>query len=356
MSKKQKTILTISSITLTLVLTLGGIWYVHDRQRIEPVSDYDTTVLAQNESGITHVSPSTDLQTEVTEIASSIAEILTATEAPEFPSEISIETTESPAVPEVVASESARQEDIVAKATKQFPVKTAETQKKESPVTKKDPVVTSETTTKKEEPPQTESDNPSRDEEVIPKQPAKSNNEKTSSTPMKSGEPTKESSNKANKKSDEDRTTKPSVTDSPTTDPPATKTTEKVTEKPTEAVTEKSTEAPKCKHNWVWKTHIETKTIPAKTHDVPVYDDGWDEAVTVRKIYCSSCKNIYDDLDDYYEHDFCFGSFGHMTVIDHYIHHEPELLFIDTIVDEPERKETVTVNDYQYCSLCGEHK
>lgn len=352
MSKRRKIILTISSITLTISLTLGGIWYARDHQRIETVSDSDTTVLSQNESGITNVSPSTDLQTEATEIASSITEIHTATEAPEFPSEISVETTASPAVPEVVASESVRQEGIVAKATKQFPVKTAETQKKETSITKKDPVVSSEATTKKEEASQKEADNPSRNEEVIPKQSVKSDNKKTSSTPTKSEEPSKEAKNKPN----EDCAAKSSVTDPPATDPPASNSTEKITEKPTEAVTEKSTEAPKCKHNWVWKTHIETKTIPAKTHDVPVYDDGWDEAVTVRKIYCSSCKNIYDDLDDYYEHDFCFGSFGHMTVIDHYIHHEPELLFIDTIVDEPERKETVTVNDYQYCSLCGEHK
>lgn len=347
MSKRRKIILTISSITLTISLTFGGIWYARDRQRIETVSDSDTTVLSQNESGITHVSPSTDLQTEATEIASSITEILTATEAPEFPSEISVETTESPAVPEVVASESARQEGIVAKATKQFPIKTAETQKKESPITKKDPVVTNETTTKKDEPSQIETDNPSRNEEVIPKQPVKSDNEKTSSTP------TKESPTKAKKESNETVASKPSLPDPPTTDPPASNTT---AAKPTEAVTEKSTEAPKCKHNWVWKTHIETKIIPAKTHDVPVYDDGWDEAVTVQKIYCPCCKTIYEDLDDYYNRDTCFGNFGHITVIDHYIHHEPELLFIDTIVDEPERKETVTVNDYQYCSLCGEHR
>ena len=45
-----------------------------------------------------------------------------------------------------------------------------------------------------------------------------------------------------------------------------------------------------------------------------------------------------------------------MTVIDHYIHHEPELLFIDTVVDEPARTEAVTVNDYEYCSKCGERK
>ena len=119
---------------------------------------------------------------------------------------------------------------------------------------------------------------------------------------------------------------------------------------------EPSTEVTKCKHTWVWATHTETKTIPEVCHEEPVYNDGWDEAVTVRKIYCSECQNIYEDLDDYYDHDFCFGSFGHMTVVDHYIHHDPELLYYDTIVDQPAREETVTVKDYQYCSLCGARK
>ncbi|MBR3538054.1 MAG: hypothetical protein IKN79_03155 [Eubacterium sp.] len=111
-----------------------------------------------------------------------------------------------------------------------------------------------------------------------------------------------------------------------------------------------------CSHTWVWKTHTETKTIPEKSHEVPVYDDGWDEAVTVRKIYCSECENLYEDNEDYYAHDKCHGSFGHMTVIDHYIHHEPEILYYDTIVDEPAHEETVTVKDYEYCSKCGEKK
>ncbi|MBQ9872752.1 MAG: hypothetical protein IJM27_12600 [Eubacterium sp.] len=117
-----------------------------------------------------------------------------------------------------------------------------------------------------------------------------------------------------------------------------------------------STEKPVCTHKWVWKTHTETKVIPEVSHEVPVYDDGWDEAVTVRKIYCSECEQLYEDNEDYYAHDKCHGSFGHMTVIDHYIHHEPEVLYYDTIVDEPEHKETVTVNDYEYCSICGTRK
>lgn len=124
----------------------------------------------------------------------------------------------------------------------------------------------------------------------------------------------------------------------------------------TKTATEQTAEVPACKHSWTWATHTETKYVPEVSHKVPIYNDGWDEAVTVRKIYCSECHKIYEDLDDYYDHDFCFGSFGHKTVTDHYIHHEPELLYYDTIVDEPEHNETVTIKDYQYCSLCGERK
>lgn len=125
---------------------------------------------------------------------------------------------------------------------------------------------------------------------------------------------------------------------------------------PTKHKTEKPTETQECKHIWVWSTHTETVVIPEVSHEEPVYNDGWDEAITVRKIYCSECQNIYEDLDDYYDHDFCFGSFGHMTVVDHYVHHEPELLYYDTIVDEPERRECVIVKDYEYCSICNKHK
>ena len=87
-----------------------------------------------------------------------------------------------------------------------------------------------------------------------------------------------------------------------------------------------------------------------------MYNDGWDEAVKVRKILCPCCNTIYEDLADYNNRDLCYGNFGHITVVDHYIHHDPELLYYDTIVDEPEHEETVTVKDYQYCSICGERK
>ena len=124
----------------------------------------------------------------------------------------------------------------------------------------------------------------------------------------------------------------------------------------TEKPTEKKTEAPKCNHTWVWATHTETKTIPEVCHDVPVYDDGWDEPVYAQKVYCSECESLYDSSEAFYAKDHCHGNSGLITVVDHYIHHEPEILYYDTIVDQPERQETVTVKDYQYCSICGERK
>ncbi len=124
----------------------------------------------------------------------------------------------------------------------------------------------------------------------------------------------------------------------------------------TEKPAEKKTEAPKCKHTWVWATHTETKTIPEVCHDVPVYDDGWDEPVYAQKVYCSECESLYDSSEAFYAKDHCHGNSGLITVVDHYIHHEPEILYYDTIVDQPERQETVTVKDYQYCSICGERK
>ncbi len=204
-----------------------------------------------------------------------------------------------------------------------------------------------------EDPPTTEADASSRrvtlpeqSHEEKPNQPSKSEQSgKATNLENQSQEP----ANKVESPSSQPKGSASKVRPSDTT---------KVTEdtKVSTPATEVNSVPVKCSHNWVWKTHTETKTIPAKTHEVPVYDDGWDEGVTVQKVYCSECEKTYDTSEDYYAYDKCHGSSGLITVIDHYIHHEPELLFIDTIVDEPERKETVTVNDYQYCSICGEHK
>ena len=208
---------------------------------------------------------------------------------------------------------------------------------KDSDSTTEAPAKTSATETKKlEKTGTTEPSSPSGTQSKKDTVPKKENTE----NPKESADPTSKAKDKAEIKTN-------STTETTTKD---------TTDTSVISLKEPNTETTKCDHTWVWATHTETKTIPEVFHEEPVYNDGWDEAVTVRKIYCSECQTIYEDLDDYYDHDFCFGSFGHMTVVDHYIHHDPELLYYDTIVDQPAREETVTIKDYQYCSLCGERK
>ena len=157
-------------------------------------------------------------------------------------------------------------------------------------------------------------------------------------------------------KTEEKNTEDTAPTVQPVTEAVVEEKTETKPKMPTKHEKEKPVETKECKHIWVWATHTETIVIPEVSHEEPVYNDGWDEAITVRKIYCSECKNIYEDLDDYYEHDFCFGSFGHKTVVDHYVHHEPELLYYDTVVDEPERRESVQIKDFEFCSRCNKKR
>jgi hypothetical protein len=137
-------------------------------------------------------------------------------------------------------------------------------------------------------------------------------------------------------------------------------TTEKPKENNTEApkketTTEAKTEAKKeeaCSHDWVWKTH--TVHHDAVTHTENHYGEAWDEAVYVQKVMCGHCKAVYENDADYHARDNCGGSYGHVDVVDHYIHHEPELLWSEEIVDKEAYDEEV--KDYQYCSKCGQKK
>ena len=132
--------------------------------------------------------------------------------------------------------------------------------------------------------------------------------------------------------------------------------TERKTVAPTQAPTEAPTEAPKCSHNWVWKTHTETVHHDAVTHEETyLIGDAWDEGVYVTKVRCFVCGTYYNDATDYYNNDNCGGSCGHEDVIDHYIHHDAEYGTY-TVTDKEAYDEYVEVNDYQYCSKCGERK
>ena len=132
--------------------------------------------------------------------------------------------------------------------------------------------------------------------------------------------------------------------------------TERKTVAPIQAPTEAPTEAPKCSHNWVWKTHTETVHHDAVTHEETyLIGDAWDEGVYVTKVRCFVCGTYYNDATDYYNNDNCGGSCGHEDVIDHYIHHDAEYGTY-TVTDKEAYDEYVEVNDYQYCSKCGERK
>jgi len=139
--------------------------------------------------------------------------------------------------------------------------------------------------------------------------------------------------------------------ESTTTAPKQEKTTEKATEAPkqektTEKATEKATEAAKtCNHNWVWKTHTETvhhseQYLMAEAYDKPIY---------VQKIKCGGCGKIYNSIPEFDANDNCHVSYGNVAVLDHYEHHDAEY-------GTEEWDTYEEVNDYQYCSICGQRK
>lgn len=112
-----------------------------------------------------------------------------------------------------------------------------------------------------------------------------------------------------------------------------------------------------CSHNWVWKTH--TVHHDAVTHVENYYGEAWDEPVYATKYKCVACGAIFDTTDQASSHcaasddDACFN-WGDTRVQVDTIHHEPELLDSETIVDKEAYDEEV--KDYQYCSKCGVRK
>ena len=338
MSKKAKALLIISSIALTLILSGSITWLIYGRNTVESASQPDNAVLNNKTTESISEDPNICLQTEVETIASTIAENIITTEAIEAIPVQSAEAAASDHDPGVVIAEN-KPKPVTAKAP-------------EKPTTVDAPPSTNPVPKKlADQPTEKTDDDASKKTEAAPSANKPSYIEKVQDSTNSDVTKTDTSPTKKNIEPVEEPTTAKTTeasTESQVTDPPTVKTSEKTTEK--------TTEAPKCNHNWVWSTHTETKTISAITHDVPVYDDGWDEGVTVQKVYCSECEKTYDTSEDYYAYDRCHGSSGLITVIDHYIHHEPELLFYDTIVDVPAHEETITVKDYQYCSICGERK
>lgn len=112
-----------------------------------------------------------------------------------------------------------------------------------------------------------------------------------------------------------------------------------------------SSESTACSHNWVWAT----KTVhhDAVTKQEPYYGEEWDEPVYRDVIQCIGCGRQYNSVDEYINNDE-HSNWTTVQVVDHYEHHDPDILGYDTVVVKEAYDETV--NDYQYCSKCGARK
>lgn len=87
-------------------------------------------------------------------------------------------------------------------------------------------------------------------------------------------------------------------------------------------------------HKWVWATH--TETTPEQSH-----------VVETKKYVCNNCGQQFDD--------------GHAAIVhcgadfwDNCENYTYKVVDSHKVVDVP--AQTVTVNDYEYCSSCGEPK
>ena len=122
---------------------------------------------------------------------------------------------------------------------------------------------------------------------------------------------------------------------------------------------QKTTEAPKpsgtteCQHNWVWKTHTETVHHDAVTKQEPYYGEEWDEPVYKTVCQCIECgvtAPVAEELSCTHYH------WTVTEIVDHYEHHDADILGYDTVVVKEAYDEQVEVKDYQYCSKCGARK
>ncbi len=87
-------------------------------------------------------------------------------------------------------------------------------------------------------------------------------------------------------------------------------------------------------HTWVWATH--TETTPEQSH-----------VVEVKKYVCNNCGQQFDNAHD-------VGTHIMADFWDNCENYTYKTVSSETVIDVP--AQTVTVNDYQYCSICGERK
>lgn len=131
------------------------------------------------------------------------------------------------------------------------------------------------------------------------------------------------------------------------------------TEATTQTVVENTAPAP-CNHNWVWKTHTETIHHDAEYTEY-LLCEAYDEPITESHSFCNNCNA---DLTSLYGGAVTEAGINHMTecngcgyhsgdAVVGYIHHDAEYGSYCSVAPFDEY---VEVNDYQYCSICGERR
>ena len=148
---------------------------------------------------------------------------------------------------------------------------------------------------------------------------AKDETEETSKT----SETKKETSNSSASQSSQPSTSKPSTSSGNSGS----------ASKPYEPAETQSSE-PAHTHTWVWATH--TETTPEQSH-----------VVEVKKYVCNGCGAQFDDNTGILRHvaaDFW----------DDCENYTYKVVDSQTVIDVP--AQTITVNDYEYCSECGARK
>lgn len=132
------------------------------------------------------------------------------------------------------------------------------------------------------------------------------------------------------------------------------------TEATTQTIVENTAPAP-CNHNWVWKTHTETIHHDAEYTEYLVCE-AYDENIYESHTFCNNC-NLDMTIN--------FGGASSSEAADHMlnvcggcgyhsgqavvgtIHHDAEYGSYCSVAPYDEY---VEVNDYKYCSICGERK
>ena len=163
---------------------------------------------------------------------------------------------------------------------------------------------------------------------------------------------------------------KPEKTTESKTESKPEKTTESKTESKTESTTETNTteqpidelpdktfEPVECSHNWVWKTH--TVHHDEVYHIEYEYSEPFDKPIYTVKLRCSGCQGLFDSPEDLFARDSCYNNFGTASwgeerVLDHYEHHDAEIIGEHKVIDKEAYDEVV--KDYQYCSKCNVKK